>query len=234
MLTLWHSQLGATAVPREDLYREVGRRLLVLREREGLSQKYLADSLGVAESTYSRYEAGLRKVPLPDLRHLARLLGVTTDQLLGVEPLPPPRQRAPGDILRELEAAIRREVELGPVKVYPAGGTVSAGAGAPGEGEPVYYIPRPGERAHTFVWVEVVGACMEPRVHEGDTVIVDTEASPREGDIVVALHDGRKLVKQLERRGERMYLVALQGQSPIEVDESTRILGVVREARYVP
>ncbi|MHB1007195.1 MAG: S24 family peptidase [Chloroflexota bacterium] len=105
---------------------------------------------------------------------------------------------------------------------------MSAGGGSMVEGEYWPYFPGPGERGHEFIAVPVRGTCMEPKIPEGARVIADTTASPKPGDIVVALHDGEAIVKTLTEEDGRLMLVALQGRPPIAVDERTQIVGVVR------
>ena len=56
--------------------------LKAIREKAGLSQKKLAEKLGVDENTVWRWEAG-RAYPSVDLgKQIAELLGVSVDELL--------------------------------------------------------------------------------------------------------------------------------------------------------
>lgn len=54
-------------------------------------QKALAHDLGVSESTISHLASGVRgtRISPDNIVALARIWGITTDQLLGVEPIPP-------------------------------------------------------------------------------------------------------------------------------------------------
>lgn len=51
-----------------------------------LSQKEVAERVGVAKSTYSLYEAGKRRPVIAGIKALADALGVTADELLGLPP----------------------------------------------------------------------------------------------------------------------------------------------------
>lgn len=53
------------------------------REMRSLTQDEVADKLGVARQTYSRYENGQRECSFETLRKLADYLNVSTDYLLG-------------------------------------------------------------------------------------------------------------------------------------------------------
>lgn len=63
---------------------EFGRRLTELRESRHLSQQQLATRLGLSRSMISHYEFGDRHPSLDSLVAIARLFGVSTDYLLGV------------------------------------------------------------------------------------------------------------------------------------------------------
>ena len=56
--------------------------LRTLRKDRGCSQLVLADWLGIAQSTYSRYESGERPLPLYRLVQLALFYSVSIDYLL--------------------------------------------------------------------------------------------------------------------------------------------------------
>ena len=58
-------------------------RLRDLREDRDLSQKSVANLLGVHQTTYSDYERGNLNVPISALDQLADFYGVSVDYLLG-------------------------------------------------------------------------------------------------------------------------------------------------------
>ena len=59
-------------------------RLKDLREDSDMSQKDVADYLGMKQPQYSRYERGVRDVPTDVLIRLAKLYNTTTDYILGL------------------------------------------------------------------------------------------------------------------------------------------------------
>ena len=66
----------------------LGARLTEMRQRSGLRQAEVARRLGIDPSVPSLWEQGKRAVPPSRLQPLAEILGVSLDELVGVEPAP--------------------------------------------------------------------------------------------------------------------------------------------------
>lgn len=69
----------------------VGPRLKQLRQRRDVTLVDLAEETGISTSTLSRLEAGLRRPTLEQLLPLARVYGVTLDELVDAPPTGNPR-----------------------------------------------------------------------------------------------------------------------------------------------
>ncbi|MDN5895996.1 MAG: XRE family transcriptional regulator [Nocardioides sp.] len=69
----------------------VGLRLKELRQRRDITLNELSEDTGVSVSTLSRLEAGLRRPTLEQLLPLARVYGVTLDELVDAPPTGDPR-----------------------------------------------------------------------------------------------------------------------------------------------
>lgn len=54
------------------------------REKKGMSQKDVAEQIGVAKSTYSLYESGNREPNVQTIKKIAAVLDVSADILLGI------------------------------------------------------------------------------------------------------------------------------------------------------
>lgn len=63
---------------------QVCQRMKELRKEKGLSQKKIADVLGVLYQQYARYENGEREIPLHHAVTLAKFYGVSLDYLVGM------------------------------------------------------------------------------------------------------------------------------------------------------
>ena len=58
------------------------------RLKRNLSQKEVADQIGVAKSTYSLYESGNREPSVQTIKKIADVLNVSADELLGLSEQP--------------------------------------------------------------------------------------------------------------------------------------------------
>lgn len=67
--------------------KELGMRLKLLRKEQRIRQNEISTILGIDRSTYSCYETGRITPSSEMLAILARLLGTSTDYLLGLQPL---------------------------------------------------------------------------------------------------------------------------------------------------
>lgn len=59
-------------------------RIRQLREDRDLSQEFVASLLHVAQKTYSDYELGKTRIPVPCLLYLAKYYNVSMDYLCGI------------------------------------------------------------------------------------------------------------------------------------------------------
>lgn len=71
----------------EKTMEQFGERLARIRERSGLTQKQLADAIGVTVQTISNWETGIRKprLYLEETSSLCEALSCTLDELTGKE-----------------------------------------------------------------------------------------------------------------------------------------------------
>jgi len=77
-----------------------GERVKVLRIEKNISQKELAEELGVNSSHLSRFELGKGRMSLPTLQRIAQILDVTVSYLLGEEEKPHHREKNLDEQLR--------------------------------------------------------------------------------------------------------------------------------------
>jgi transcriptional regulator with XRE-family HTH domain len=66
--------------------KDLPKRLTELRKAEGLTQVQIAQKLGITQSSYAHYESGFRKISLAMIPKIAQTLGISEEELLGLEP----------------------------------------------------------------------------------------------------------------------------------------------------
>lgn len=220
------------------------------RQRIGLTQQQIADTLGITKSTYCGYETGKRQPDIPKLRRLALLLCSSVDELLGLagdEPACTVTSREYEQILqfRRLSAEGQRMVRLvfeeeksrscqqkpapapadGPVHLRIA--TQAAGCG-----EEIYLGPDGFRTAlvrrdvlpeEALFALPVCGSGLEPRFHSGDVLVLSQNA-PQPGQAGVFLRGCLGCVR-LMGYGELLGLNP--AEPPLPLDGSIRPCGTV-------
>lgn len=87
--------------------------LRAARERKGMTQKELAENIGVAKSTYSLYESGNREPNVQTIKKIADILNVSADELLGIDD-------SPITIAAHFDGTEYTEAELDKIKEFAA------------------------------------------------------------------------------------------------------------------
>ena len=67
-----------------DLYKKIGKRIDKIRKDVGISQKELAEKIGVTPSEITYIKRGKRKISLLLLIKIAKVLDVSVDYLIGI------------------------------------------------------------------------------------------------------------------------------------------------------
>lgn len=204
----------------------------------GMTQEELADLIGVDRSYIGHIEGQRMRLPGEDImRGLARYLRLSMSELASAAyeaggPPSLPEEPSIDDLLRDARVQFQK---VRPIRIPFIQQSAAAGyiGGAPAEIEMDYW-PEPQHRNHKLLAIRVSGTCLEPRLMDGHTAIVDRNIDAKEGDIVLALHEGEAILKEYRLLDGVLHLVALQGQPPIRVNSETRIVGVVVDAKYKP
>ena len=196
----------------------------MLREEKGLTQKDLAEKLSLTPKAISFYELGSREPSGDALIHMAHILGTTTDYLLG------------NSTTKEADQKVGRGVRI------PVLGRVVAGIPIEAVEEILDYEEITPELAATgeFFALKIRGHSMEPRMMEGDVVIVRRQDDVDSGDVAIVLVNGDEAtVKRVKKQEEGITLIATNTSvyephfySNKEIaDLPVRILGRVVELR---
>lgn len=143
-----------------------------LRKERKLSQKEFGGIMGVAQNTVCNWENGKREPDHLSLERMAQYFDCSIDYILGRGP------------------ASNREVRTG-IRI-PVLGDVAAGIPIEAISDILDYEEIDAALAKTgeFFGLRIKGASMEPRMREGDVVIVRQQSTAETGDTVVVLVNG--------------------------------------------
>lgn len=158
------------------------------RARSGLSQEQVAKQIFKSQQAYAKYESG-KSSPDPDtIILLAKVLNTSTQLLLGEEPLP------------------RQGVKI------PVLGRVTAGVPISAIEDILDYEEISEERARKgeYFALQIKGHSMEPRIYDGDVVIVRQQSDVDSGDIAIVLVNGNDATcKKIKKTPEGVMLIPL-------------------------
>ena len=182
-----------------------------LRLVNGLSQCALARDLGVAQSTVGMWESGKRQPDLEMMKKIAEMFCVSLDFLMG------------------------RQVRI------PVLGQVQAGQPSYAQSDVLGYEELSSEQAQSgeYFALKIRGDSMEPRMREGDTVIVHSQQDLESGEIgIVLVGEEEATVKKVIKHPAGITLMPLNSKytplfyTPQQVEQlPVRILGKVIELR---
>ncbi|MBN1366621.1 MAG: helix-turn-helix domain-containing protein [Dehalococcoidales bacterium] len=164
--------------------KQIGAKIKVARLELGMSQRELGKLYGSSDVTISDMERGDREANVEALERLAHILGKPLEWFLKDDAK---------NIVRPPQAALA-DLEVSIQAYIPVYADISAGSGV----EPIDYVActRAKPAPESYRAYRVKGLCLEPDVHDGDTVIVDTAIQPNPGDLVIGIIDGVASIKK--------------------------------------
>ena len=192
--------------------------LKAARKAKGLTQTEVANAIGLTQNGYSYWENGKAKIDREQIIKLAALFEVSVDYLLG-----------------NTETPSSNGIRI------PVLGEVAAGIPIEAITDIVDYeeIDAAMARSGEFFGLRIKGDSMEPRMREGDVVIVRKQDSAETGDTVVVLVNGNSAtVKKIKYGPDGITLLPTNPAhdpffySAAEVEQlPVRVIGRVVELR---
>lgn len=95
------TEIQAVAISQDEkeFFAQLGARIARLRKATDITQVQLAEFLDVSQQTVNAYEMGHRRMAISALPRLAKLLGVSIEELIGEKV--PPAKRGPTPLLQK-------------------------------------------------------------------------------------------------------------------------------------
>ncbi len=157
-----------------------------LRQQKGLTQKNLAELCEVHQTAVSQWEKGRTAPDSESLKILSRIFGVSTDTILGID------NSKANKILIPVLGYVRAGIPIEAVEEILDYEEISPKLASTGE----------------FFALQIKGNSMEPRILEGDVVIVKKQNDVESGEIAVVLVDSMNAtVKKVIKKGTSLSLV---------------------------
>lgn len=164
-------------------------RIKLLRKAKNIKQADLAKAISVSQSALSGYETGKYEADTDTYKRLADFFGVTLDYLLGGDPSAAGRKgyiRVP--VLGRVAAGIPNDA----IEEIIDWEDISTAAAGDGE----------------YFGLQIKGHSMEPKISDGDIVIVRRQPDVDSGDIAVVLVNGDDAtVKKIKKSPQGVTLI---------------------------
>lgn len=201
-------------------------RVKELRKQKHITQEELGKVLDIQKAAISKYENGRAEPSTEVLKKMSAFFGVSIDYLLGNSPVKVSNQTSSDS------QGVR----------IPVLGRVVAGIPIEAVEEILDYEEITPELAASgeFFALKIRGHSMEPRMMEGDVVIVRRQDDVESGDVAIVLVNGNEAtVKRVKKQEDGITLIATNTSvyephyySNKEIEElPVRILGKVVELR---
>jgi repressor LexA len=162
--------------------KEFSIRLKQWRKTRGFTQEELAEKAGVAQKTISAYENARIFVSYDAAKRLGEALDISPLYLFC-------ETDDPHEHLKKKPESNAEILPLSNQKIVPIFESASAGIGAEPLSEPIGYVQLMPDEEGDFI-LTIKGNSMEPKLYEGDRVLVNKSIEIKNNDTVIALVDG--------------------------------------------
>lgn len=170
---------------------EVIKYLNELRKQQKISISELARKVDMSKSTVSQYFNGKLQFPLNRAHDFARVLGVTTDDLLGLD-------------LSKVNP-INRLTKIPLLGTIACGDPILADENIAGYlSEPTDFLP-----SGNLFYLRAKGQSMEPTIKDGSLVLIRQQPDVEDGEIAAVLFvdDDEATLKRIKRAGPTVILM---------------------------
>lgn len=186
----------------------------------GISLQELSRRTGLNKSTLQRYETGqIDKLPLERAQLIAKGLETSVEYILGLD----------GGNIELADADMIYSV--------PVFDSVSAGFGCYADSRAVEYRPtfisNPSD-AENYLWINVKGDSMSPKIEDGDRILVRRQDGVENGSVAVVMIDDEAVVKKIKYGKNWVELHSFNPYYPVRRFEKSelmhlRVVGLVKE-----
>ena len=183
-----------------DSTKSVGKLIYDRRTELGITQKEVADFVGVSEATVSRWESGHIDIMRRDrIAALSKILRMSPLAIMGIDDT---------DLSTRLPNMISIDARTFRVPIV---GRVAAGRPIVADEEIIgyeYIDNKYSKDGHEYFGLRIVGKSMEPTIMDGDIVIVRRQNYVENGEIAIVLIDGEEATaKEVKESADGITLI---------------------------
>ena len=182
-----------------DSTKSVGKLIYDRRTELGITQKEVADFVGVSEATVSRWESGhIDNMRRDRIAALSKILRMSPLAIMGID----------DDLSSRLPNMVSIEARTFRVPIV---GRVAAGRPILADEEIIgyeYIDNKYSKDGHEYFGLRIVGKSMEPTIMDGDIVIVRRQNYVENGEIAIVLIDGEEATaKEVKESADGISLI---------------------------
>lgn len=183
-----------------DSTKSVGKLIYDRRTELGITQKEVADFVGVSEATVSRWESGhIDNMRRDRIAALSKILRMSPLAIMGIDDT---------DLSTRLPNMISIDARTFCVPIV---GRVAAGRPIVADEEIIgyeYIDNKYSKDGHEYFGLRIVGKSMEPTIMDGDIVIVRRQNYVENGEIAIVLIDGEEATaKEVKESADGITLI---------------------------
>ena len=183
-----------------DSTKSVGKLIYDRRTELGITQKEVADFVGVSEATVSRWESGhIDNMRRDRIAALSKILRMSPLAIMGIDDT---------DLSTRLPNMISIDARTFRVPIV---GRVAAGRPIVADEEIIgyeYIDNKYSKDGHEYFGLRIVGKSMEPTIMDGDIVIVRRQNYVENGEIAIVLIDGEEATaKEIKESADGITLI---------------------------
>ena len=182
-----------------DSTKSVGKLIYDRRTELGITQKEVADFVGVSEATVSRWESGhIDNMRRDRIAALSKILRMSPLAIMGID----------DDLSSRLPNMVPIDARTFRVPIV---GRVAAGRPIVVDEEIIgyeYIDNKYSKDGHEYFGLRIVGKSMEPTIMDGDIVIVRRQNYVESGEIAIVLIDGEEATaKEVKESADGITLI---------------------------
>lgn len=183
-----------------DSTKSVGKLIYDRRTELGITQKEVADFVGVSEATVSRWESGhIDNMRRDRIAALSKILRLSPLAIMGIDDT---------DLSTRLPDMVPIDARTFRVPIV---GRVAAGRPIVVDEEIIgyeYIDNKYSKDGHEYFGLRIVGKSMEPTIMDGDIVIVRRQNYVESGEIAIVLIDGEEATaKEVKESADGITLI---------------------------